>query len=258
MTSANKNMNNKQDQHYQAGISLMLAVLVLAAITAVAFSLATIVFIEIRSAGDSFRTEPALYATLGVTEEALFQYKRYSDPADGNKVNVPTCDPSEYYICYLNGVTLSMPGEQPIKFDESPRVELVEAGETKTIPMYVADSYEQQYVSVKIDVLPNEEKHPIRASFIVTQEDDTDPQSTAEVKVVPGTQYEFTDFEPDGQYDLVLENTSKIQDLSVSISTIRVGKKIPSGLPFVGEQVLRIMADYAGLTRTYQVRIPIP
>lgn len=254
-----KIMNNKRKQD---GISLMLAVLVLAAITAVAFSLATIVFIEIRSAGDSLRTEPALYATLGVTEEALFQYKRNiaADPESGQdaSLDVPTCYPAEYFICSLNGVTLTMPGTQPIAFDESPRVEFVEAGVTKSIPMYIADDYDQQYTSVKIDVLPNETDQSVNLSFLITQDDDTDPQSTAVVKVEPGTQYEFTDFEATGQYDLVLTNTSNKQDLVVSISTTRIDNLEPSGLPFVGEQVLRIMADYAGLTRTYQVRIPIP
>ncbi len=244
----------------QAGISLMLAVLVLAAITAVAFSLATIVFIEIRSAGDSSRTEPALYATLGVTEEALFQYKRLSDPSDGGGLDVPACLPKELKVCSLNGVSLSMPGTQPIAFDESPRVEYVPRGVTKTIPMYLADVYTQQYTTLKLDLLPNETNQAIKTSFIITKDYQTEPEYEVfcNGSVEVGTQCVYTDFQTDGQYDLILENPSADQDLAVSISTVRVGKVTPSGLPFVGEQVLRIMANYAGLTRTYQVRIPIP
>lgn len=242
----------------QTGISLLLAVLVLAAITAVAFSLATIVFIEIRSAGDSSRTEPALYATLGVTEEALFQYKRLSNPSEGGGLDVPSCLPKDLNICSLNGVLLSMPGNQPIAFDESPRVEYVPRGVTKTIPMYLANDYTQQYATLKLDLLPNETNQAIKTSFQITKDDQTEPDLCCNATVEVGTQYVYTDFQTEGQYDLILENPSADQDLAVSISTVRVGKLTPSGLPFVGEQVLRIMADYAGLTRTYQVRIPIP
>jgi hypothetical protein len=260
-------VNKAKQSQSQAGVSLMLAVLVLASITAIAFSVATIVFIEIRSAGDSFRTEPALYATLGVTEEALFQYKRYYDPAVGSAVfDVPNCEPAnptipieEEYpnICFINGVTLTMPGEQPIAFDDSPRVEFVGAGQTKVIPMYEVNNFEQEYQFIQVDVLPNETNQSLDLSFEITQEDETEPQPGPSTTVSPGTPYTYDGF-GDGQYDLILENTSPNQDISVSIATVRVGNEQPDGLPFIGEQVLRIVADYVGLTRTYQVRIPIP
>ncbi len=57
----------------------MLAVLVLAGITAIAFSVAAIVFVEIRASGDLLRTEPALYAVQSVTEEALYSSTRNID-----------------------------------------------------------------------------------------------------------------------------------------------------------------------------------
>lgn len=257
MTFSNKNYNI---QNREAGVTLMLAVLVLSAITAVAFSLATIVFIEIRSAGDSFRTEPALYATFGVTEEALFQYKRYADPLDGSQMNVATCFPSQHDICKINGVTLTLPGTQPLAYDDSPRVEFLGAGVTKTIPMYLANDYNRQYDSVRIDVLPNEVQSPVKVSFLATGVSDTSPTNIPGATVSPGTPYTYSGFtsHPTSQYDLVLENPTSNQDVSVSITTVRVGNAQPDGLPFVGEQVLRIVADYVGLTRTYQIRIPIP
>lgn len=266
MISSSKNHFPKPLQTPQAGVTLMLAVLVLSAITAVAFSLATIVFIEIRSAGDSARTEPALYATLGVTEEALFQYKRYNDPIndgsgdDGSTFDVPSCHPAFRQICNINGVTLTMPGIQPIAFDDSPRVEFVGAGVTKVIPMYVVNDFDQQYDSLQIDVLPNETSGSVEVSFEVTQANETSPTIITGGSVSPGRPYTYTGFSLTGQYDLVITNTNNKthQDVSVVITTERVGGAQPEGLPFVGEQVLRIMADYVGLTRTYQVRIPVP
>lgn len=242
----------------QSGVSLMLAVLVLAAVTAIAFSLAAIVFIEIRSAGDSARTEPALYATFGVTEEALFQYKRFYEPSVTNTFDIATCSgPKGSDPCLINGVTLDLPGDQPLAFDDSPRVELVRAGDTITIPLYLVNDYAQQYETVKLEVLPNQTFSSIDFFFRVT-DDDGSTSETVPVSLDPGEVYEYEGFNPTGQYELILDNDNLTQDISVSIGTIRVGNAQPDGLPFVGEQVLRIVADYLGLTRTYQVRIPIP
>ncbi len=248
----------KLNQNSESGVSLMLAVLVLAAITAVAFSLATIVFIEIRSAGDASRTEPALYATFGVTEEALFQYKRFYQPSGQNTFDVATCEgPKGSDPCSINGVTLQLPGTQPLAFDDSPRVEFVPAGGSVTLPLYIVNNFNQQYEMVRIEVLPNQLSGEIDFTFRVTQDNGTTTNVVTD-DVGPGEVYEFRGFTPTGQYELVLNNYNQTQDLSVALVTTRVGNAQPDGLPFVGEQVLRIIADYIGLTRTYQVRIPIP
>lgn len=63
-------LNNKQ-----SGVTLLLAILVLSAILAISFSISTILFIEVRSSGDLLRTEEALYAAQGVSEEVLFGVK---------------------------------------------------------------------------------------------------------------------------------------------------------------------------------------
>jgi hypothetical protein len=81
----------------QEGVTLMLSVLILAAILAIAFSLATITFTEIRSSGDLLRTEPAFNAADAVAEEALFKVKR----------NVP--DNLFTYSSSLNNVKLGNP-----------------------------------------------------------------------------------------------------------------------------------------------------
>jgi hypothetical protein len=249
MTFTAKTKNN------QAGVSLMLAVLVLAAITAVAFSLASIVFIEIRSSGDALRTEPTLYGSFGVTEEALFQYKRFYTGSNFDVTNCPASQSSDVNnICHFNGVTLTLPGTQPIAFDNSPGVVLVPANSTKTTALFVANSFAQQFDSIQIEVLPNSGSAGVDASFVITT--DTSSTSTTPVTVNPGTVYPYTSF-GSGQYELVLTNSSS-HDVSVSLTTHRVGGALPGGLPYVGEQVLRIQADFQGLNRTYQVRIPIP
>lgn len=252
-------MHNTENQ---AGVTLMLAILILSALTAIAFSLATIVFIEIKSSGDALRTEPAMYATIGVTEEALFQYKRFIDP-DVYGFNVVQCssDSKEAHLCDLNNVNLTMPGDQPIMYDESPRIEVIPKGTTKALPMYSANNFDKQYESVIVEMLPIGSGVDLQVSFTktdtfgtVTNIPDT-PVTISE----GGTPFEYTAFSGAGQYDLVLDNSkNEKNDVSVSITTTRVRSAQPAGLPFLGEQVLRIVADHLGLTRTYQVRIPIP
>lgn len=66
-----KNLVSDQD-----GVTLLLGILILASITAISFSLATIAFVEIRSSADVVRSEPALYVIQGQIEEAIFKVKR--------------------------------------------------------------------------------------------------------------------------------------------------------------------------------------
>lgn len=82
---------------------MLLAILVLSAVMAISFSIATITFIEIRVSGDLIRTEPAFYGAGAISEEALFNIKRevpsgqaYYDATVGN-VAVITSSPSLNY-----------------------------------------------------------------------------------------------------------------------------------------------------------------
>lgn len=90
----NKNQNFFKNQD---GITLLLSILILSAILAISFSIATILFVEIRNSGDLVRTEGAIYAAEGASEEAFFKLKRkvgasfvYSNKLGLVGVEVPT------------------------------------------------------------------------------------------------------------------------------------------------------------------------
>lgn len=72
----NKITMNQGNKNPQAGVTLLLSILVLSAIVAISFSFASIILVEIRSSGDVARTEPAFYAVQGVVEETIFKIKR--------------------------------------------------------------------------------------------------------------------------------------------------------------------------------------
>ena len=61
----------------QQGVTLLMAILLLAAITSISFSLATVLFIEVRNSQDLLHTSSALYGANGVAEQALFNLRRH-------------------------------------------------------------------------------------------------------------------------------------------------------------------------------------
>jgi len=77
----------------QPGVTLLLGILVLSAILAIAFSLTTIIFIEIRSSTDLLKTEGALYGASGVGEQSFFNLAR--------RVGNPS-----YVTSFNNGVSI--------------------------------------------------------------------------------------------------------------------------------------------------------
>lgn len=65
-----------QKENRQQGITLLLAILVLSAILSITFSLATILFIEVRSSADLLKSEGSLYGASSIVEQAIFNIKR--------------------------------------------------------------------------------------------------------------------------------------------------------------------------------------
>jgi hypothetical protein len=255
MTSINTHRLNRRGES-ESGVTLMLAILVLSAVVAIAFSLATIVFIEIRSSGDATRTEPALYASFAVTEEKLFQYKRFV-PTNSQPSRSDTCLVKNE--CTVNGVSLDLPGNQPPDYDESPKVVFVPKNTIKTIPMFIDGEYDKLYNSISLQLLKGGNFLDYYFKAIDENGNPYPPDN------VPNTKYRattaaaeaYTGFVDNRQYELVLDNSANSQDVSVVIKTWGTDGS-PKGLPFVGEEMLKIRAQYRDLNRTYQVRIPIP
>jgi hypothetical protein len=79
----NNFMNKTQKSRFknQEGVTILLAILILGSILAISFSLASILFIEVRDSGDLLKTEPALYAATGIGEQAFFNLERSACPS---------------------------------------------------------------------------------------------------------------------------------------------------------------------------------
>lgn len=136
-------INSKRIKRDEEGVTLLLAVLVLSAITAISFSLAAIVFTEIRASGDLQRTEPALYATQGVIEQSIYKVQRdvpdtlmCFDPSDASKLVPPgsatqsSCNSNTPIKSNINVVNITGVSTQDIS--QSPLSDTVEAAYNTT------------------------------------------------------------------------------------------------------------------------------
>lgn len=254
----------------------MLSVLILAAVTAIAFSLATIVFIELRSSSDVLRSEPALYATLGVTEEAIFQYKRFvNERSGGTTVNPPlldvsTCLPTKMGVCDLNGVDLSSPPAESLQEEAVPLVATVDAGKSLEIPLYYLDNpnctpgdtfcdWQVPFSKLELQRVPVGATDATLTARMDWIDQDSNTGTINIGQLSEGAKrLSWTTFNSLSRHTLVLTNNSQQNNMQVSIWSYTGSglSQVEKGLPITAKRVLKIIADYAGLTRTYRVEIP--
>lgn len=262
--------HNPSKINTQSGVSLMLSVLVLAAITAISFSLATIVFIELRASGDVVRSEPSLYATLGITEEALFQYKRFVNERSGGgtveTLNVETCYPAKQAVCELGDVTFDAGQDvELLSYDDPTKIQTVLAGETITLPLFDnINSYEPVYKQIELEMVPANHNQRLGVKIRSIRESDGYTWYSYEGELTEGQPMTRTEMSLDNhQHDLILDNSEGMgnvfytpENFLVSIKSTDVNGN-PKGLPFIGRKVLKVVADHLGITRTYLVDIPV-
>lgn len=231
----------------QDGVTLMLAVLVLSAITAIAFSLAAIVFIELGASGDLLRTEPALYAASGVTEEAFNATTRnlsgFTFSSSINNVSLTTAprdydlSPQTYVIYYSGASKLSLVDpDQPTAFTNS---------YTNVTLTYVSPAAGTAITANLYQYQPNGQGGQV----------DTRDLTTA----TPAWSINFASYSnyTNSQFELQLTTTST-SNATVSISSTRNRAGTPSGgLPVVGRKAYDVTASYLGLTRKYSVSGPL-
>jgi hypothetical protein len=257
----------------EAGVTLLLSILILAAITAIALSLATVLLIEIRTSGDLQRSEPALFATQGILEEAIFKIKHnVSDaviPISGNCTGISLG-------CTLNGVTLTttIGSRNP------------DASITETIvPSNAVDYATTKYKYYLID--PDDPYDCTNGGTPtcysqVTITNTGQPGSHADLSVglcemdaddcvlvgfdsedtslTPGEAVTFGSpiLLPSKPYYIVIKNNSAgFTNVNGFVQIATLGPTGTGlGLPYFGKKVVDVSAGYIGLTRKYRALIP--
>ncbi len=228
----------------QAGVSLLLAVLVLASITAISFSLATIVFIEIRSSSDFVRSERALYSAYAITEEALFKYSRNIDfdYLDG--------------LGELNGVELS--AEDQLE-SLSPLIDAVSASSSKQYDLVDATNPNGPAGYKRIKLVHSSQAGG-ELNYVLWSIDPTGTEGPTLISQDPlpdyGDFFEDQNLDINMQYQLDVTNNSG-QDITINLYTYGPTVDESKGLPNIGQTYVDITASYLGLTRKYQAVIPV-
>ena len=225
----------------------MLAVLVLAAITAIAFSLAAIVFIEIGASGDLLRTEPALYAASGVTEEAF---------------NATTRNLSNFtFSTNINNVSLST---APRNYDLSPQTYVIYYSGTTKLSLVDPDqptAFSNSYTNVTLTYVSPGAGTAITVNLFQYQPNGQGGQVDTRdlTSSSPAWSINFASYanSSNSQFEMQLTTTA-VSNATVSINSTRNRAGTPSsGLPVVGRKAYDVTASYLGLTRKYSVSGPL-
>jgi hypothetical protein len=249
----------------QAGVTLLLSLLILSAVTAISFSLATIVFIETRASSDVQRTEPALYGTLAVLEDASFDIKRGAGNPRPTQMN-----------CLSPGVCVNMTSTVSSLRDNTiiEKIPSTASDYNSSVKFYLINP-DDLYTDVDGDGSPdggygkirvtNIGNVPFRASLCkftvndcvsgtATWEFDTllNPASSVELSITDDS------FMPKYSYQLYLVyGGAGTTDAFAEIESFDANGSTPKGLPYFGQKLLDVQATYVGITRRYRALIPV-
>jgi len=263
--------NNKKIRR-QKGVTLMLAMLVLSAILSIGFSLATILFVEIRNSNDLLRTEAAIYGATAGTEEAIFYYKRqvpanqYAYTRSLGSVNVTSTvtsySDSIFQAIVPPATTFANTSNQYALFDPNN----IDAGSGfGKVSISYADTGNVNSLSVYVC-----EYDPTASpdSYFPKGPACSDQTSTSywlspsnEGNFSPGQTRDYI-LDPTRQQKIFMYNTGTTGNMYVQISTFGAqsppgsGVYPPKGIPYLGKVGVYITGSDSGITRRIRSVIP--
>jgi len=257
----------------QAGVTLLLAVLVLASILAISFSMATILLVEVRTSGDLLRTEPAFYAAQAITEEVIFKVKR---KIPSNQIT---------YTSQIGVVNLNNPA--PVETSTTtPAFQIKVAPGTTFIT--TSNRYALYNPSVQ-DPTAGSNYGKIRLTYLTTgnsdaltvyicQFDPSDPpdtytnppacSNTIADAYWPGSDYRGFPLKPSNsprewlldpakQQEIILFNSGSTGNIHVQIEGFGPSPSYtPKGIPYADETAVDINANNSGVNRKIRVIVP--
>jgi hypothetical protein len=260
----------------EAGMTLLLALLVLSSIMAISFSIATILLVEVRSSGDLLKTEPVLYGAESVTEEAIYKIKRqvpaslFSYPASIGNIQLNNPPPLEsstttpvYRVVVLpntnfqnttNHYILAPSGV--VSGSNYGRIKLtyLDNGNTSSLTVYVCE-YNPNLPHDPGGGLPNSYR------TIVCSEPNSDeywlPDGKAFSLSLSGySSYTWT-LNPNKQQEIILYNSASPSNIYVQIEAFGPAPTYtPTGVPYSNAKSVDINASNAGVYRKIKVEVP--
>ncbi len=248
-----------------------MGILVLSSLMAISFSLATILFIEVRTSSDLTKTEGALAGANGVAEQALYNIKRSVD-----------CDENCYQTDFSNHVALN--GEPESSTVASPtlldKVEPASNNLTNTKNKYDFCSTNTPpnggcgYGKVVVTYEPSGNNDPLVVNLCEFDASGTTSYDTAPCTdldddywqtghngqfLASGQQLVLT-LTPGMQQQLILYNynVTSTQNIYVQIQTFDTNGTTPKGLPYANKTSVSINALNGLVGRKIKVVVPNP
>lgn len=271
--------NNKISQS-QSGVTLLLAILILAAILAISFSLASVLLVEVSSSGDLLRSEASFYGATGVGEQALFDLKRDACPSNGYNC---------YYSQFSNSVNLNGSPQQvststPIFSDKV----LVASTFSNTTNKYdfcgdTATTTGCGYGKVTVNYIVTNSNEDSLYAYVCQWDRNASPgtyesnppctqtgqnqgywigpsngnwQSDGSVQLTPSVNSVSWTLNPGLQQELIITNPSGQSTIYFSVATFASDGVTPLGLPYVGKTSVEVNTLNGEVGRHIQVSAP--
>ncbi len=253
-------VKNNFTQDKQSGITLLLSVLLLSAITTIAFSLAAVGFAEIATSNDLSRTEPILYYSLGLAEEAAYGVKR--DVEDIKMLLGAECaNTFSQFVLDSNNVTNTK--TKICNFNPKKNVEVIVPANTynSSVRLYIYDpsnsgTGKSGYSKVTFTKTSNN-SGSVRIYMCPLSLECTDPNINGNGWVNPaGILLNYDNPEPvtlaDGSYEVVFINAGSG---STALEYVQVSTE-PKGLPYLNKEGIEIQSSFGRLIRRLRVLVP--
>lgn len=249
----------------EAGVTLLLSILILSTVLAIAFSIATVLFIEVRNSGDLLRTEPAIYAATGVTEESLFLTKRraagtYTSQIGAVRLESATTTLTEpIFLDKVLSISTDLQNTRsryplydpaqpfggldpvtglPVGASNYGRIQVthVDTGTGGTVYVYLC-------------------QFDPRASQVDCANAASPDMLYRNISLLEGQSTPQLDLDPSKQQELILFGSGP-SDKYVQITAFGPSPYLPKGIPYFGQTAVEVTASSTNLTRKLRVRVP--
>lgn len=259
----------------QSGVTLLLSTLILSAISAVAFSVASITLIEVRTSQDVLRTDISYYNVQGVAEDGIFIFKRQvnASKADFGTLNSgDTCSSFSSLVegpmypsvttrtrrCLFNAehiIRERIPASSNT-FETAKRFYIYDpskltpgdqnAGFSKLVISNTSDASLNLYIC-RLDTLCDETV----SGFMFGTPTTLLGSVTKTYNLSPDVVDKSRD-----SYEIIIKYNGGTGDGEVELQTFGPNDAIPKGLPYLNKEGLEIESTRGNLTRRVQVLVP--
>jgi uncharacterized protein (UPF0333 family) len=266
-------MKKREQLKSEEGVTLLLGLVIMGSLLAITFSIATVLFVEIRNSNDLVLTETAYMANIAIAEEQIFKVKRgISDSVStftnkiGGSVNIDapilSSTSSPIIIKTIPKEIVSFTHTQPTTFlvynSENPTagsgygkisISYLETGATQNLYVYLCEFNPSFGLYSASGTLPP--TLPCQSPILSYEY-----WPYGVVPLSPGTQ-ESWDINPSMQQQIIIFNSNaSTKDAYVQIKTFDTDRITTKGLPYAGYKTLNVNAKTGSINRKVEVIIP--